>query len=587
MPNRNILYANTLVDELARAGLRYACLAPGSRNTPLVLAFARHPAIRVFSHLDERSAAFFALGLALATNTPVAVVCTSGSAAANFFPAIVEAHQAEVPLLALTADRPHELRDSGANQTIDQVKMFGGFARWSVDVALPEATPPPIALRNLRTLAARAMAIASGEPRGVVHLNLPFRPPLEPTPVAGDMTEPPAAAQPRDNHAPYTQVLKAAPAALSEAVVEPIAAIVEQHERGLIVCGPRCPGGAFGDLVSELSQRAGYPALVDGVSGVRFGYPGMIGGYETFLFGEHAFPSPEVVLRFGAVPTSKWLNQYLDASASPVVIHVRASGVWADDSHRVSHFVVADETAFIRALLPRLTERRSAWMQRFAEAEAQVWAAVEAGIAEEPYFDGGAVYDVVDLLPEGASLFVGNSLPVRHLDQFGKPGTKRIHAFANRGASGIDGNISTALGIGAGRPDAPLAAIVGDITFYHDMNGLLAVRRCGVPATIVLLNNDGGGIFHRLPINRFEPEFTNYFVTPHGLDFAPAAQMYGLEYVQVRDREAFRGAFRASIDARAATLIELRTDARTDLARRNAVIQAAVTPRHRFRRNVS
>jgi 2-succinyl-5-enolpyruvyl-6-hydroxy-3-cyclohexene-1-carboxylate synthase len=575
MPNRNILYATTLVDELARAGLRHVCLAPGSRNTPLVLAFARHPAIRVFSHLDERSAAFFALGLALATDTPAAVVCTSGSAAANFFPAIVEAHQAGVPLLALTADRPHELRDSGANQTIDQVKMFGSFAYWSVDVALPEAMPPPIALRNLRTLAARAMAIAGSEPRGVVHLNLPFRPPLEPTPTPGDLTEPPAAAQPRDGGAPYTQVLKAVPAAPPDAVIEQIAAIFEQHERGLIVCGPRCPGEAFGELVSELSRRTGYPALVDGVSGVRFGYPGVIGGYETFLFGEHAFPPPEVVLRFGAVPTSKWLNQYLDTAA--IVIHVRASSVWADDSHRVSHFVVADETAFIRALLPLLTERQSAWMQRFAEAEARVWAAVEAGVAEEPYFDGGAVYDVVDLLPEDASLFVGNSLPVRHLDQFGRPGTRRIQAFANRGASGIDGNISTALGIGAGRADAPLAAIVGDITFYHDMNGLLAVRRCGVPATIVLLNNDGGGIFHRLPINRFDPEFTDYFVTPHGLDFAPAAKMYGLEYVQVKDREAFRSAFRASIDARAAMLIELRTDARVDLARRNALIQAART----------
>ncbi|ABU60244.1 2-succinyl-5-enolpyruvyl-6-hydroxy-3-cyclohexene-1-carboxylic-acid synthase [Roseiflexus castenholzii] len=575
MPNRNILYATTLVDELARAGLRHVCLAPGSRNTPLVLAFARHPAIRVFSHLDERSAAFFALGLALATDTPAAVVCTSGSAAANFFPAIVEAHQAGVPLLALTADRPHELRDSGANQTIDQVKMFGSFARWSVDVALPEAMPPPVALRNLRTLAARAMAIAGGEPRGVVHLNLPFRPPLEPTPMPGDLTEPPAAAQPRDDGAPYTCFLRSAPPAPPEAVIEPIAAVLEQHERGLIVCGPRCPGGAFGALVSELSQRTGYPALVDGVSGVRFGYPGVIGGYETFLFGEHAFPPPEVVLRFGAVLTSKWLNQYLDTAASPVVIHVRASGVWADDSHRVSHFVVADEAAFIRALIPRLTERQSAWRQRFVEAEARVWAAVEAGIADEPYFDGGAVYDVIDLLPEGASLFVGNSLPVRHLDQFGKPGVRHICAFANRGASGIDGNISTALGIGAGRPDAPLAAIVGDITFYHDMNGLLAVRRCGVPATIVLLNNDGGGIFHRLPINRFEPEFTDYFVTPHGLDFAHAAKMYGLEYVPVKDRTAFRSAFRASIDARAATLIELRTDARTDLVRRNALIQAA------------
>lgn len=575
MANRNTLYATTLVDELARAGLRHACLAPGSRNTPLVLAFARHPNLQVWSHLDERSAAFFALGLALVTDTPVAVVCTSGSAAANFFPAIVEAHQASVPLLVLTADRPHELRHSGANQTIDQVKLFGDFTRWSVDTALPEATPPAVALRNLRTLAARAMAVAGGVPRGVVHLNIPFRAPLEPSPFTGDLTDPPEGAQARAGGAPYTRFAGAAPADPPEQTIVSLAALLDQHERGIIICGPRCPGGEFGALVAELSRRIGYPALTDGVSGVRFGYPELLGGYETFLFGKPALPAPDLVLRFGAVPTSKWLNQYLDTAAPPVVIHVRADGVWADDSHRVSHFVAAGEAATIRALLARLQPRQNDWARPFEEAEARAWAAIEAGIANGDYFDGAAVYDVVDLLPDGAPLLVGNSLPVRHLDQFGRPGTKRIEAHANRGASGIDGNLSTALGIGAGRPDAPLAAVVGDITCYHDMNGLLAVRRCGVPITLVLLNNDGGGIFHRLPINQFEPEFTSYFVTPHGLDFAHAARLYGLEYLRVERRDDFRRAFRASINERTAAMIELRTDARTDLARRAALIKAA------------
>ncbi len=575
MPNRNTLYATTLVDELARAGLRHVCLAPGSRNTPLVLAFARHPAIQVSSHLDERSAAFFALGVALATDTPAAVVCTSGSAAANFFPAIVEAHQSGVPLLALTADRPHELRDSGANQTIDQVKMFGGFVRWSVDAALPEATPPAVVLRNLRTLAARAMAIASGAPRGVVHINLPFRSPLEPTPVTGDLTAAPADARERADTLPFTAMSRAAAVAPSQPVVAELAALLRRHERGVIVCGPRCPDGAFGDLISELGRRTGYPVLADGISGVRFGYPDVLGAYETFLFGAHTMPAPELVVRFGAVPTSRWLNQYLDAAAPPVVIHVRANGVWADDSHRVSHFVAADECETIRALLDHLPPRDTGWAQPFRDAEARAWIALDDALATGTYFDAAAVYDVVDLLPPGSSLFTGNSLPIRHLDQFGRPGAKRIHAHASRGASGIDGNISTALGIGAGRPDAPLAAIVGDITFYHDMNGLLAVRRCGVPVTIVLLNNDGGGIFHRLPINQFEPEFTRYFLTPHGLDFAHAARLYGLEYVQVTERDAFRRAFRASITARTATIIELRTDARLDLERRGAVMKSA------------
>ncbi|MCU0491324.1 MAG: 2-succinyl-5-enolpyruvyl-6-hydroxy-3-cyclohexene-1-carboxylic-acid synthase [Chloroflexaceae bacterium] len=571
MSNRNTLYAEILVDELARAGLTHACLAPGSRNTPLVLALARHPAIQVSSHLDERSAAFFALGLGLATNRPAAVVCTSGSAAANFFPAIVEAHQAGVPLLVLTADRPHELRHSGANQTIDQVKMFGHFTLWSVDAPLAEATPTALATRNLRTLAGRAVAIASGPRQGVVHLNLPFRPPLEPTPVAGDALEPPADARPRQDQAPYTRFASGSSHVETAAIAE-VAALIKQHERGLIVCGPRCPGGPFGALLSDLAERSGYPVLADGVSGVRFGHPAIIGGYDTFLFGKPNLAPPELVLRFGAVPTSKWLNQYLDSGATEAVIHVRGDGVWADDSHRASHFMHADESRFIEVLLPHLAPRQSSWMERWRAIETLTWRVIAEELAQGEPFDGTMVADALDLLPPEAALFVGNSLPVRHLDQFGRPGAKALAAYGSRGASGIDGNLSTALGIGAARPGAPLAAIVGDITFYHDMNGLLAVRRCGVPITIVLLQNDGGGIFHRLPIKGFEPEFTDYFVTPHGLDFAPAAQLYGLDYVRASDRESFRQAFAASISGRASTIIEVRSDARRDLERRQALI---------------
>lgn len=577
MSNRNTLYADILVDELARAGLKHVCLAPGSRNTPLVLAFARHPAIRATSHLDERSAAFFALGLALANAAPVAVVCTSGSAAANFFPAIVEAHQSQVPLLILTADRPPELRHSGANQTIDQIKLFGDYALWSVDAPLPEATPTALLTRSLRTLAGRAIATANGPCKGVVHLNLPLRPPLEPTPVASDTTVPPQDAPARPDHAPYTHFTTSHQNRMRTDEVQALADIINRHERGVIVCGPRCPTGAFGELVAALSQRSGYPALVDGISGARFGQPAVIGGYDTFLYGQHPLEAPDVVIRFGAVPTSKWLNQYLDTAAPRAVVHMRGNGVWADDSHRVSHFIHADECSCIHDLLPHIAQRQTAWMQAFQAAEQTTWQTIADEVDHGAYFDGGVVYDTLDLLPEGAALFTGNSLPVRHLDQFGRPGAKRICAYANRGASGIDGNLSTALGIGYARPDMPLVAIVGDITFYHDMNGLLAVRRCGIPITIILLNNDGGGIFHRLPIHQFEPEFTQYFVTPHGLDFTHAAQLYGLEYVRSEDRASFRQALGASVAQRAATIIEVRTDARVDLTRRQQIIAAVQT----------
>lgn len=586
MPNCNTSYATLLVDELARAGLHAVCLAPGSRNTPLTLAFAAHPALRVSSHLDERSAAFFALGIALATDAPVALVCTSGSAGANFFPAVVEAHQAGVPLLVLTADRPHELRHSGANQTIDQTRLYGAFALWSVDAPLPEAAPSAQVVRSLRTLAVRALATAGGLRRGVVHINLPFRPPLEPTPVAGDLATPPPAAASRPANRPYTHMIASPPRAAAE-TLDMLATLINTHPHGLIVCGPRSPTGAFGPLVAQLAERVGYPALVDGVSGLRAGVsadaaPGAIlGGYTTFLDGADSgtdavdrFGAPDVVLRFGAVPTSKVLNAYLDRAAPPLVIHICASGVWADESHRLSHAIQADEAALIRDLLPALTPRQgsqSAWMRRFRAAEVATWEVLAAELEQGAFFDGAAVAATLDLLPAGALLFVGNSLAVRHVDQFSRPTARPSRVYANRGASGIDGNLSTALGLGYACPAIPLVAIVGDITFYHDMNGLLAVRRCGVPITIVLLHNDGGGIFRRLPISQFEPAATDYFVTPHGLDFAHAARLYGLDYIAASDRATFRRAFRAAVGQRSPTLIEVRSDAHVDYARWQAV----------------
>ncbi len=575
MSNRNTLWAAVFVDEMARAGLRAVCFAPGSRHTPLVLAFARHEAITVYPHLDERSAAFFALGLALADGEPVALVSTSGTAGANFFPAIIEAHQSRVPLIVLTADRPHELRHSGANQTIDQVKLYGDYALWAVDAALPEADPPPAALRNLRTLAARAMAVAGGPRRGVVHINFPFRKPLEPTPVPGDVTTVPAEARAREDGAPYTR-FSAGSLRPDRQAVDRLAGQIMAHERGLIVCGPRCPGEPFPELARTLARVVGYPLLADPLSGVRFGGEDTLGGYDSFL-GRTEGPAdrPEVVIRFGNVPTSKALNAYLDRAALSHYVHVSGDGVWADDSHRISDFVHADEKLLCRELLAReCPERSSDWRGRFQALEAATWQAMDSVLADKPYFDGAVLADVVELIPPESTLFVGNSLPVRHLDQFGRPGGKRIHAFANRGASGIDGNTSAALGAGAAHPERPLVLVTGDITFYHDMNGLLAVQRCDIPITIVLLNNDGGGIFYRLPIRDHDPEFTDYFVAPHGLDFSHAARLYGLDYVRADDRESFRQAFRERVGGRTSCIIEVHTDARQDAQRREAALAA-------------
>ena len=470
-PNRNLLWASIVVDELARSGLRAVCIAPGSRSTPLTVAFAQHPGIKVYPHLDERSAAFFALGIALKTDQPVALVCTSGTALAEFFPAVIEAHESQVPLIILTGDRPPELRDSGANQTIDQVKLYGGYALWSVDMALPEADPDPLVIRYLRTTAARAYATANGLRKGVVHLNMPFRKPLEPVEVAGDVTDFPAA---RDDEREFTFIpwnfrLH------SSAQVEALTRIVAHYERGLIVLGPYPDSG--GQAVLQLGKQLSYPVLADPLSLMRFNYGSLVfGGYETFL--NVAPPeSPDVVIRFGQVPTSKWLNAYLEHARPKHFIQVSEGGAWADDLHQTTEMLQCNSTHLCQAVGEQVPSRAaSTWLKHWQFLEAVTWQTLEVELAHGTDFDGAFVYDLIEALPAETRLFAGNSLPIRHVDQFGKPNDKAwTSVYANRGASGIDGNTSTALGIASQTSD-PLVLLIGDTTFYHDMNGLLAVK---------------------------------------------------------------------------------------------------------------
>ena len=573
--NPNITWAVTFVNELARAGLTAVCIAPGSRSTPLTLAFDAHPDIKVYLHLDERSAAFFALGLALESDRPVALVCTSGTATANFYPAIIEAHMSQVPLLVLSTDRPPELRHSGANQTIDQVKMFGDHVLWAVDMDVPTAGASELALRNVKTTAVRAYATANGLQKGPVQVNFPFRKPLEPdsNQLAVNGYQLAVGAQ---------TVMMRGEVMPSRGQLAFLQEVIGQYERGLIVCGPRCPGGDFAEAVAQLAQASGYPLVADPLSGVRFGgwvsaaddQTAVIGSYETVLAGNrNPWGHPDVVIRFGQVPTSKWLNDYLNNAHPAHLVHVRENGVWADDSHRVTTFLQANETAVCTQLAAQLPKRRpTTWLKTIAESERRHWAALRPLLAE-PFFDATVVAEVVRLLPRNGRLIMGNSLPIRHLDQFGQPHNRQLHVFGNRGASGIDGNVSTALGIAA-ISGAPTVLVVGDITFYHDLNGLLAVRQHGLGnVTIVLLNNNGGGIFNRLPVASIEPPFTDLFTTPHGLDFAPVVGMYGLDYTQANSREAFIAAFQAAVAEPGARVIEVRTNGRFDEARRREVVR--------------
>ncbi|GAA0251482.1 2-succinyl-5-enolpyruvyl-6-hydroxy-3-cyclohexene-1-carboxylic-acid synthase [Haladaptatus pallidirubidus] len=563
-PNRNTLWAETFVDELAEAGIDAACLAPGSRSTPLTVAFATHDDIEVFSHLDERSAAFFALGRAKRTGKPTPIVCTSGTAAANFHPAIIEADRARVPMLVCTADRPPELRDSGANQTVDQEKLYGDAVRWYADLAEPEANARK--LRYLRTTTARALGSATGTPPGPVHLNFPFRKPLEPTEVPGDVpenfeTENPLAGRGRDG--PFVRVSQGVPELDSRTRTE-IADTVSNAERGLLVAGPADAPTPTRTALAKLADETGFPILADPLSGHRFGHDRpVVGGYDSYLVPEttDGWPDPDVVLRFGASPTSKVLRNYLERTSARQFL-VDSAGGWREAKFTATDLVVADPTRFARRLADELAGEMvcdEEWTSLFEHAESRHWELVSESDA---HFEGGVLASVAELVPDPATLFVSNSMPVRDVDRFGKPRSADVTMLGNRGASGIDGIVSSALGAGSATDD-PLVLVTGDIAYYHDMNGLLALARCGVDATIVEINNDGGGIFHMLPIESFDPPFTGQFQTPHGLDFEATGDLYDLDFDRVETISAFRKRFSTSLDTPGTQVVEVVTDAET------------------------
>jgi 2-succinyl-5-enolpyruvyl-6-hydroxy-3-cyclohexene-1-carboxylate synthase len=559
-PNRNTLWAEVLVDELARGGVSAACVTPGSRSTPLTLAFDRHEDVHVFSHLDERSSAFFALGRARRAGEVTPLVCTSGTAAANFHPAVIEASQARVPLLLLTADRPPELRDSGANQTIDQEKLFGSAVRWYRDVAEPEGTDRK--LRSLRTTAARALAKATVAPAGPVHLNLPFRKPLEPTPVDGDVPAdlPALATRGREGDRPFVRTTTGA-AAVGEEDRRTLARELDA-ERGLLVAGPADAPGVDGESIAALSHATGFPVLADPLSGLRYGghvrTTPVIGGYDGFLdprlTGE--WPDPDVVLRFGASPTSKPLREYLARTDARQFVVDPAAG-WREAAFAATDLVVADPGTLAWRVAQALGRGSGSdgWRDRWLDADATHFAAFEGS----SFCEGRLLATVVEEAPDPSTVFVSNSMPVRDMDRFGAPSTASLTVLGNRGASGIDGIVSTALGAGSATTD-PLTLVTGDLAYYHDMNGLAALGRCDVDATIVIVNNDGGGIFHMLPIADFEPPFTAQFVTPHGLDFAPTEDLYDLSFARVPP-ERFRDTYTDAVASEGTQVIEVETDA--------------------------
>ncbi|MFC4988695.1 2-succinyl-5-enolpyruvyl-6-hydroxy-3-cyclohexene-1-carboxylic-acid synthase [Saliphagus infecundisoli] len=595
-PNPSTLWAEVLVSELAADGLSAVCIAPGSRSTPLTVAFAAHPDVEVYSHLDERSAAFFALGRARRTGEPTALVSTSGTAAANFHPAVIEAHQGRVPLLLLTADRPRDLRDSGANQTIDQVDLYGDAVRWAMD--LPEARLEERPVEMLWTTAARALAAATGTPAGPVHLNCPFRKPLEPV-ETGEIDADFLDRIDRDgDEGPAVRTTGGTPVPAAEDVAR-IAETMESADRPLVVAGPADPPGIDAGRIAGLARAVGAPILADPLSGLRFGEhvrerdgesPRVVfGGYDAYLPDPDL--APDVVLRVGASPTSKPLRNWL-SDVAPKQFLIDPAGGWREATYAATDLVVADPDRLVGDLLAVLetdgndgsgdagtSGSAGKWLEDFHRREAAHWSVVERAtdpdrLAAAP-FEGAVLAAALAEAPDPATVFVSNSMPIRDADRFGRPRAAELSVLANRGASGIDGITSTGLGAGSA-VEEPLVIVTGDLAFYHDSNGLLAVGRCGVDATIVVLDNDGGGIFHMLPIEEFDPPFTEQFKTPHGLEFSYLAECYGLEFECVAPAD-FSERYRASLASAGTQVLSVAFDAEASHRRREELEERSLT----------
>jgi 2-succinyl-5-enolpyruvyl-6-hydroxy-3-cyclohexene-1-carboxylate synthase len=552
------LLLRAFCDELARCGVTDACTSPGSRSTPVVLSLARERRLRSWSHVDERVAGFFAVGLAKRTGRPVAITVTSGTAAAELAPAVIEAAEARVPLIVLTTDRPPELRDVGAGQTIDQIKLYGGAAKAFFEVGVVgEATPA--ALRWMRTLACRAVWSALDGRPGVVHLNMPLREPLV---LSEPLPEDPLPG--RADGRPWVARVEAE--TTSDPAVIPLPA-----GRGVVVAG-RTEREGGGRAAASLAQRLGWVLLADPLSDARRG-PNAVAHYDALLRDERfraAIGAPAAVVRIGDVPTSKPLRTWL-AGLDPAVrqLAIDPEGTWHDPDGVVSERASVPLDALVLEEGAGAAAGDPAWLACWREADAAAAHAIAQTIGageDAPLNEPLIAAEVAAALPRGATLFVAASMPIRDVETFAPAREDGPLVLANRGANGIDGTVASALGAAAAG-SGPVVLHVGDVTLAYDLSALLSARRLSLDLTIVLVNNDGGGIFDFLPVATQTDHFEHHVATPHGLDFAVAAQLYGARHLPVATAGDLRAALAQSIaPGSGVTIVEARTERQANVA---------------------
>ncbi|GAB4364346.1 MAG: 2-succinyl-5-enolpyruvyl-6-hydroxy-3-cyclohexene-1-carboxylic-acid synthase [Calditrichia bacterium] len=558
--NINMVWGYLIIEELIRNGARYFCLSPGSRSAPLAIAIARHEQVRSLVCYDERGAAYHALGYARATGTPAVVITTSGTAVANCLPAVVEASRDHIPLIILSADRPPELRETAANQTIRQPGIFGDYVRWQFDLPCPQdSIPPAMVLTTVDQLFYRSVY----PPPGPVHLNCMFREPLAPIaePYSADYLS--SLGGCRENPDPYT-VYRKPECRADEETIRQILDKLNSAVRGILVVG-HLKSEREKEAVAQLARQLGWPLFADIRSGLRLESDEIpLVPYFNHLFECEAgkrLIQPEVVLHLGGPLTSKRFLQFLEADTACEYLQVADHPERHDPAHRANFRVTSDLSLFCDQLTPRLNPPKDKnWVQNLVQLSAEIGEVFEARLLKTEKISEPAVARMISrLIPRDSALFLASSMPVREMDWFAAPGTGKPPIAANRGSSGIDGTIASAAGFAAGL-QKPLTLLIGDQACLHDLNSFSLLKFLNQPVVVVLINNQGGGIFHFLPVADYPEVFESFFAAPHEYTFRATAEQFGLSYYHPATLQEFQTAYNTALQNAGSSLIELRTD---------------------------
>jgi 2-succinyl-5-enolpyruvyl-6-hydroxy-3-cyclohexene-1-carboxylate synthase len=578
--NRNNFWTEVFVKQLSSAGVKYVCISPGSRSAPLTFAFAKNKKIKCFVNVDERSSAFFALGLAKASKTPVAVVTTSGTAAAELYPAIIEAYQQRVPLIICTADRPPELINMGANQTINQYNLYKNHIRWFRNVGLPSLKR--LKLRRLQQMAFRAVEFSTLKNKGPVHLNFPFRKPLEPFTFTDEVDS----LLVKELNASIKKLKPLKKKFDSEKLrktkkFKEIVELLANEDEGIIIAGPMEYDLNLQKKLKTLSSLTGYPIISDAASHLRFktgkSDKTLLANYHAFLINNKFVSShkPKLILHFGRTLTSSTLETFLENCDAPRYM-INEFGDWFDPSRKAKAVIkynpedfVTEINNFLTAL--KLERNNSSWLNDFNKAETLA-EKIKSEVVGKSTFpnEPRIINNLLEVLPNKAHILIGNSSPIRDFDNFLTCTKKDLIIHFNRGASGIDGVTSTALGIAQLKEPAYL--LTGDLSFLHDLNALAAANKYPAGLTIILINNNGGGIFESLPVSKERSILKEYFLTPHNLNLKIIINSFGIDYKFIRSWKEFSNSIENSDKKKFLNVLEIKTDAEKSLQLRNKYI---------------